>query len=66
MNQIEKLERADGQLWKAVFNFLDALSEAEETTDVDELYRQFRASNPDMTISKSAIGAWAAHKGGTD
>ncbi len=66
MDQFEKLERADGKLWIAVFAYLDALSQAEETTDVDELYRQFRASNPDITISKSAIRAWAAHKGGTN
>jgi hypothetical protein len=66
MEPFEKLERADGKLWKAVFAFLDALSQYEETTDVDELYRQIRASTPDITISKSAIRAWAALKGETD
>jgi hypothetical protein len=64
--QVEKLERADGKLCKAVFTFLDALSQFEETTDVDELYRNVRQNNPGIIISKSVIRAWAAQKGETD
>ena len=52
-----KLERADGVLWKAAFGFLDALSQYEETTDVDELYGNCRALNPGITIRKWAIEA---------
>jgi len=56
----EELERADANLGKAVFAWLDALSQAEGTTDVDELYRNTRQAIPDITISKALIQAWAA------
>lgn len=58
MSQLEKFERADGKLWRAILTFLDALSQYEETTDVDELYRLTRQYNPGITISKAAIRAW--------
>ena len=64
--EFEKLEHADSNLCKAVFAYLDALGQVEETTDVAELYRNTRQYTPDITISKSAIQAWAALKGKTD
>lgn len=62
-NLFKKLETADGNLGKAAFAFLDALSQYEETTDVDELYRNVRALSPDITISKSFI-RWATERKG--
>ena len=58
----EELERADANLGKAAWAWLDALSQTEETTDVDELYRNTRQAIPDITISKAFIEAWAAQK----
>jgi hypothetical protein len=65
-DQFERFERAHDKLCKAVFTFLDALSQYEETTDVDELYRLIRQLNPDITISKSIIRAWAVPESGDD
>jgi len=62
MDQFEKLERANDNLGKAVFAYLDALSQYEETTNVDELYRNIRQGIPDITISKSFIRAWVSLK----
>jgi hypothetical protein len=60
---ITRLESADRKLGKAVFDWLDALSEYEETTDVGELARVSRQAMPDIIISKSMIEAWQAFRG---